>query len=136
MISSPSIAPGAVTGGPRLLLRLEGVALLGLATTAFGATGMPWWLYAVLFFTPDLSFVAYLAGSRVGAWTYNALHTTIVPALLAGIGIFVDSAIVLGIAAIWAAHIGFDRMLGYGLKYASAFNDTHLGRIGRARAGA
>jgi hypothetical protein len=42
----------------------------------------------------------------------------------------------LGIAAIWAAHIGFDRMLGYGLKYSSSFNDTHLGRIGRQAAGA
>jgi Domain of unknown function (DUF4260) len=30
------------------------------------------------------------------------------------------------------AHIGFDRMLGYGLKYASGFGDTHLSRIGRA----
>jgi hypothetical protein len=40
----------------------------------------------------------------------------------------------LAIAAVWAAHIGFDRMLGYGLKYSSAFGDTHLGRIGRAGA--
>jgi hypothetical protein len=34
-------------------------------------------------------------------------------------------------ATIWVAHIGFDRMLGYGLKYPTAFSDTHLGRIGR-----
>ena len=33
---------------------------------------------------------------------------------------------------IWIAHVGFDRALGYGLKYASGFGDTHLGRIGRA----
>lgn len=32
---------------------------------------------------------------------------------------------------IWSAHIGFDRALGYGLKYASGFGATHLGRIGR-----
>jgi hypothetical protein len=35
------------------------------------------------------------------------------------------------IALIWLAHVGFDRALGYGLKYATAFGDTHLGRIGK-----
>ena len=28
-------------------------------------------------------------------------------------------------------HIGVDRALGYGLKYPTAFADTHLGRVGR-----
>jgi hypothetical protein len=28
------------------------------------------------------------------------------------------------------AHVGFDRMLGYGLKYGTGFGDTHLGRKG------
>lgn len=41
----------------------------------------------------------------------------------------------LAIAAIRAAHIGFDRMLGYGLKDTFGFNDTHPGRIGRQPAG-
>jgi hypothetical protein len=36
------------------------------------------------------------------------------------------------VALIWIAHIGIDRAMGYGLKYATAFSDTHLGRIGRA----
>jgi hypothetical protein len=34
------------------------------------------------------------------------------------------------VAIIWAAHIGFDRVLGYGLKYPTAFADTHLSQIG------
>ena len=36
------------------------------------------------------------------------------------------------------AHTGMDRAAGYGVKLASAFGDTHLGRIGKsasARAG-
>jgi hypothetical protein len=37
----------------------------------------------------------------------------------------------LFVACIWAAHVGFDRMLGYGLKYGTSFGDTHLGRRGR-----
>ena len=121
---------------PRLLLRLEGLALFILATWAFTFTGTSWWLYGILFFSPDLSFAGYLSGPRLGAMVYNALHSTLGPALLAGLGLFLDHSMLLGIAAIWAAHIGFDRMLGYGLKYATAFNDTHLGRIGRKVAGA
>ena len=121
---------------PRLLLRLEGLALFILATWAFAYAGASWWLYAILFLAPDLSFATYWAGARVGAAAYNALHTTLGPAILAGLGLFLDHSMLLGIAAIWAAHIGFDRMLGYGLKYTSGFNDTHLGRIGRQAAGA
>jgi hypothetical protein len=120
---------------PRLLLRLEGLALFILATVAFTHTGTSWWLYAILFLTPDLSFAGYLAGPRLGALAYNALHSTLGPAVLAGLGLFADHSMLLGIAAIWAAHIGFDRMLGYGLKYTTSFHDTHLGRIGRQPAG-
>jgi len=32
-----------------------------------------------------------------------------------------------------SAHIGFDRALGYGLKYSKGFGYTHLGRIGNAK---
>jgi hypothetical protein len=115
---------------------MEGLALFAAATAAFWTMGPSWWLYAVLFFVPDMGFAAYGAGPRLGAMVYNALHSTIGPAVLTGIGLWLDSSLFLGMAAIWAAHIGFDRMLGYGLKYASGFSDTHLGRIGRARAGA
>ena len=121
---------------PRLLLRLEGLALFILATLVYAYTGASWWLYAVLFLSPDLSFAAYGAGAKLGAVAYNALHTTLGPAVLAGLGLFLDHSMLLGLAAIWAAHIGFDRMLGYGLKYTSGFNDTHLDRIGRQAAGA
>ncbi|HLM42035.1 MAG TPA: DUF4260 domain-containing protein [Microvirga sp.] len=129
----------AVAGAPRLILRMEGLALLALATLGFSHTGASWWLYAVLFLAPDVSFAAYAAGPKPGALAYNALHTTVGPAALAGMGFLVKDTTLLdmtllAIAAVWAAHIGFDRMLGYGLKYSSAFGDTHLGRIGRAGA--
>ncbi|MEF8842943.1 MAG: DUF4260 family protein [Haloarculaceae archaeon] len=31
-----------------------------------------------------------------------------------------------GLAAVWTAHIGADRLLGYGLKFESGVRDTHL----------
>ena len=121
---------GTVSGGVKTLLRLEGLTLLAGMTLVYGFWGGPWWLYAVLFFAPDLSFVAYLAGPKIGACVYNAMHTTIVPmaVLTAGFGF---APYLLWFALIWLAHIGFDRALGYGLKYSAGFGFTHLGRIGR-----
>ncbi len=51
-------------------------------------------------------------------------------ALLAA-GLVLEQRLCLLAGLVWVAHIGLDRMLGYGLKYASAFSHTHLGRIGR-----
>ena len=115
----------AVTGTPRQLLRLEGLAMLVLAIAAYAALGASWGWFAALFLVPDLSLLGYLAGPRVGAWIYNAGHSLIGPALLA--------AFAPALAVIWLAHIGFDRALGYGLKYSSAFTATHLGNVGRQR---
>lgn len=127
----------AVEGTPRLLLRLEGLGLFAIATWGYHSfTSLSWLLYALLFFVPDISFAAYAAGPRFGSAIYNALHTTIGPVLLMIGGFFLQSSLVMGIGAIWAAHVGFDRMLGYGLKYVTSFHDTHLGRIGRNPAGA
>ena len=125
---------GAVRGVPLLILRAEGLALLGLATWAFALTVHSWWLYGVLFLAPDLSFAANLVGPRIGALIYNSMHTTLLPALLAAIGLASGSTLALALAAIWVAHIGIDRALGFGLKYADNFRSTHLGRIGRATA--
>ena len=44
-----------------------------------------------------------------------------------------NEPLVISVALIWAAHIGFDRALGYGLKHQSGFSDTHPGRIGKDR---
>lgn len=124
-------APG-VSGTPRLVLRLEGAALLLLAGVVYGWTGSSWWLFAVLFLTPDLSFLGYLAGARAGAFIYNAVHTTLGPIVLGGIGYVLEWPTAFALSFIWAAHVGFDRTLGYGLKYQAGFGFTHLGRIGRA----
>jgi hypothetical protein len=122
---------GAVGGGVRSLLRFEGLALLGGAAALYGRSGGDWRLFAVLFLAPDLSFAGYLAGPRVGAAAYNALHSTVGPLMLAAAGIALEQHLAVSVALIWLAHVGFDRMLGYGLKYARGFTSTHLGRIGR-----
>ena len=122
---------GAVTGGVRTVLRLEGLTLLAGMTLLYGLWGGPWWLYAVLFLAPDLSFLAYLAGPKIGAWVYNVAHSYVIPMLILTAGFGFAPPLLLSVALIWLAHIGFDRALGYGLKDQAGFGFTHLGRIGR-----
>ena len=125
-------AAGAVTGGLRTLLRLEGLTLFVGMTLLYAVWDGSWWVYAIVFLVPDLSFAAYLAGPRAGAIVYNAAHSYMTPMALMTTGFALSSPLVLSIAMIWLAHIGIDRALGYGLKYAAGFGFTHLGRIGRA----
>ena len=125
---------GAVTGGVRTLLRLEGLALFIGMTLLYYIWDGDWLVYAVLFFMPDLSFAAYLSGPRFGAMVYNAAHSYLAPMAMMTTGFATASPLVLSIAMIWLAHIGFDRALGYGLKYASGFGFTHMGRIGKPSA--
>lgn len=114
-----------------LLQRLEGLAALGLGVAAYIWLGQSWWIFALLFFAPDLFMLGYLRSPRVGALVYNLGHTYAAPALLALLGLAIGP-IAYGLAAIWTAHIGFDRLLGYGLKLDTAFDQTHLGPIGKA----
>ena len=106
---------GAVSGGVRTLLRLEGLTLFAGMTLLYAVWDGSWLVYAILFLAPDLSFAAYLAGPK--------------PGMVAGFAL--PSPRPLSIAMIWMAHIGIDRTLGYGLKYSAGFGFTHLGRIGK-----
>jgi hypothetical protein len=111
---------------PRLLLQLEGASALALSLFAYHWNQGSWVLFAVLFLVPDASMIGYLANVRLGAITYNAIHTYVGPILLAGYAIGGGHKQALMISLIWTAHIGLDRMLGFGLKYATGFKDTHL----------
>lgn len=115
------------------LLRLEGAALFAAATGGYVLAGGSWPLFLLRFLAPDLSMAGYLAGSRIGAASYNLFHTTILPLGLLAAGLWGGWDLCVQIAAIWLAHIGIDRALGYGLKRATAFTDTHLGPIGQAK---
>ena len=86
-------------------------------------------MFLLLFLAPDLSMLGYLANPRLGSLVYNLAHTYFVPLVLAGIGLVASSHLCILLALIWAAHIGMDRLLGYGLKYPTAFKDTHLQRV-------
>ena len=109
-----------------ILRRVEGAAICMMATLVFAQISGNWWLFAGLLLLPDVAMVGYFAGPRVGALAYNALHTYIAPACLGLVGLALDLPLISILCAIWVAHIGFDRALGYGLKFSTSFKHTHL----------
>ena len=116
-------------GLPALFVRLESLAAAVLVIVAATALGLPIWLIVALFPVFDLSTIGYLAGPCLGAWTYNAGHSYVIPAALgvtavAGAG---DGFAVA--AAAWALHIAVDRVVGYGLKHVDHFRSTDLGTL-------
>lgn len=106
---------------PPVLLRIEGATLLALSALLYGLNEGSWLLFVLLFLVPDVSMLGYLAGSRVGAASYNLFHTYAAPGLLAALGLLAESPPVVSMALVWFAHIGFDRMVGFGLKYPTGF---------------
>lgn len=105
--------------------------MAGLAI--YGANGGPWLLVILFLLVPDISMLGYLRDPRLGAFTYNVVHNWALGLAVLGIGVWSAMAWVVLVGAILVAHVGMDRVLGYGLKLPSAFQDTHLGRIGKAR---
>ncbi len=114
---------------PNFLLRLEGLTVLVAAVVAYAHQGGSVWLFLALLLAPDLAMIGYARNVRVGSMVYNAVHVYTLPALLAGLALILNVPTLLLIALIWLAHIGMDRVAGYGLKYPTEFKDTHMQRV-------
>ena len=76
-----------------------------------------------------LYFVGYAAGPALGAAAYNLAHNLVFPIGLGAAGVVWDSDRAVAVALVWLVHIGVDRAIGYGLKYPTAFKDTHIQRV-------
>ena len=113
---------------PAVQLRLEGAVLLALSLVLYARHDGSWLMFALLLLAPDVSMLGYLAGPRTGAAVYNAFHAHALPAALGIVGLVWGTSLLLSLALIWSAHIGMDRLVGYGLKYPSGFRHTHLDR--------
>lgn len=114
---------------PGLLLHIEGFALFVAAVLLYIHLGASGWLFLLLILAPDLSMIGYLRSPRVGAVVYDVAHLEAIPLLLLVIAFLAGGSAFLPFGLIWLAHIGMDRTVGYGLKYASGFKDTHLERV-------
>jgi len=114
---------------PAMFLHLEGATLLVLSVLLYSFWGVGWGRFALLFMAPDVFMLGYLGSPRWGAAVYNLGHTLLTPLLLAGGLLLSGQGEWLPYALIWTAHIGMDRMLGFGLKYPTRFQDTHMQRV-------
>src|SRR5262249_33975424 len=119
---------GEMITRPKWLLHTEGAAIFAGSLAIYGIRGYKWWLFAALFLVPDIFMLGYLVDVKLGATLYNLVHTETLPVAL-GLAAILWRPGLLAVSLIWLAHIGMDRMLGFGLKYPTRFNDTHLARV-------
>ncbi len=101
---------------PSWFMSGEGAILLASAIWLYALHGGNWLLFAALLFAPDLSALGYLVNTRIGATAYNIAHAVILPALLIMAGLLTGNALIISLALIWFAHLGMDRLVGYGFK--------------------
>jgi hypothetical protein len=114
---------------PSVILRLEGLAVLTVAAGYYAMQGFGWLLFVLLFLVPDLALVVFIFNRRAGALAYDIVHSYVLPLVLAAASFAIGYRLGLQLALIWLAHISMDRMVGYGLRYISTPNDTHLSRV-------
>jgi membrane-bound ClpP family serine protease len=114
---------------PGVILRVEGAAVLLAAILVYGYLDYSWWVFLLLLLWPDIAILVYALNPKAGGVAYNLLHTTIGPLLLLGASFAFSWPFATQFALIWFAHIGMDRMVGYGLKYPGNFKETHLQKI-------
>ncbi|WP_100374773.1 DUF4260 domain-containing protein [Bacillus sp. FJAT-45037] len=113
----------------KILLHIEGLAVFVLSLYFYGNSQLSWVLFFVLLLVPDISMLGYLLNNKIGTKLYKFFHTYTIAIIVIFWGLLLSNQTALAIGLIWSAHIGMDRMIGYGLKYPTEFKDTHLNRV-------
>lgn len=113
------------------VLKLEEIAMtaMGIYLLTIYNLNISIWIWLLLFFSPDISMLGYIVNAKAGAITYNIFHHKGIAIAIAAVGYFMQVEVLLSIGILLFAHSSFDRMMGYGLKYYTSFNNTHLGKI-------
>ena len=113
---------------PDVLLRLEAVLALVVECTAYQRVYPgQWGMFTLMFLVPDLSLLGYLhSAGKNSAGFYNLVHSYMLPLALGLLAWKQGLPIAGQLALIWLAHISFDRLLGFGLKFPGIFRYTHI----------
>jgi hypothetical protein len=118
---------------PDILLRMEGLLALIISCIAYrNLYHGRWGFFALMFLVPDISLLGYLLSNpkmsapKVSAAFYNAVHSYLLPLLLGLLAWERGWALAGQLALIWLSHVGFDRSIGYGLKFPGKFRYTHI----------
>ena len=118
---------------PVAFQRLEAGALALASAYIYFTNHLSLWWFLGLWFAIDLSMMGYVISPKVGSLTYNLGHSLIAPAAILAAWYITGTPYLLALGLTWLNHIGVDRALGYGLKHATGFGDTHLGHIGKPK---
>ena len=100
---------------PVPLLRLKGLILLIAGVIGFIEADVSWWWFLGLLLAPDISMAGYLIRPDLGAAVYTPARP-VGPAVLLGWHYLGGPKATLAVGSIWLAHIGMDRLFGYGLE--------------------
>jgi hypothetical protein len=112
-------------------LKLEEAAMFVLSIYALALFHANWWVYLLILIAPDISFIGYAAGNKIGAFCYNLFHHKGVAIAIFLTGFILRDQWLQVIGIVVFGHSSMDRMLGYGLKLNEGFKYTHLGMIGK-----
>lgn len=114
---------------PKLLLHFEGLGVLVGACVLYAHLGYSWVRFSIFILAPDVALLGFLVNNKIGAIAYNSVHTYVAPLALAGLLFATKQPEWFWIPLIWTAHIGMDRLCGYGLKYKVNPKQTHLHKV-------
>jgi Domain of unknown function (DUF4260) len=111
------------------LIKLEEIGVLAISIFLLTRLNihLAWWMYLILFLSPDIGMLGYIINPKVGAITYNFFHHKAVATVVLIIGIIQSNDYLLLAGLLLLAHSSFDRVLGYGLKYTDNFKHTNVG---------
>jgi hypothetical protein len=116
------------------LIKAEEAAMLVLSIFLWAQLHFAWYWWLIWILAPDLSMLAYpLGGNKVGAIVYNLVHHKGVAIAIYFVGWYLGDRYLKGAGMILLGHSCMDRAMGYGLKYFSSFQETHLGKIGKEK---
>lgn len=120
----------------KVILKVEefGMTVIGIYFLMHHHLNISLWAWIFIFFLPDVSMLGYFINSKVGAYSYNLFHHKGLAIICGSIGYFMNLELFMTLGILLFAHASFDRVLGYGLKYQSSFNNTHLGKLKKDKA--
>jgi hypothetical protein len=119
----------------KTILKAEELAMTAIAVyflTRYNL-GLSWWIWALLFFSPDISMLGYLHNTKTGAVCYNLFHHKGIAIVIAAAGFYLSSDVLTATGILLFAHASFDRIMGYGLKYSDSFKNTHWGSLEKSK---